>query len=157
MSGSPSSAPCRSRPGTTCFRSVLSHSNELDEVDSDGVMVALVLRIDTDETLFDAMRAATWTTGGPDSLVRMDEGAEVEPEWDRSLQRIPHTQLRDHLRMLSLTAPWARGYGAHFLGSGPGTCPFQLDWVSRRPGHETIAGWEFGEGQASSAVFTFKH
>lgn len=146
----------RAVSGADLARVLAAHGNQLNEVDSNRVMVTLILRIDTDGTLFEAMRAATWTSGGPDSLVELEEGAEVEPEWDKGLQRIPNPRLRDHLRMLTLTAHSARGYGAYFLGPGLGACPRDLDWIRRRPDRETIAGWEFGEGQASSAVFRVK-
>ncbi|MER6911770.1 hypothetical protein ABT354_08875 [Streptomyces sp. NPDC000594] len=119
-------------------------------------MPTLLLRIRTDGTLFAAMRAATWTTGGPECLVTMEQGveeeAEVEPGWAERLRAVPDPALREHLSLLCLTADWARGCGAFYRGPGADACPPMLDWFGGRPGHHAVAGWELGEGQAASAV-----
>ncbi|MEU0985855.1 hypothetical protein [Streptomyces sp. NPDC005953] len=126
---------------------------EVDPADAVG-MVQWLQRVRTGGTLFDAMRAATWTTGGPGALVPFEREAEVEPAMEQALRRVSHPRLRDHLRMLCLTAHWARSDGGYYLG--PGECPNDLRWIAEQPGHEVVAGWEFGEGQASSAVFKIK-
>jgi hypothetical protein len=141
--------------GADLARVLAAHREELDGIDSEEVMPSLLLRIHTDGTLFDTMRAATWTTGGPADLVPLTPGDEahltVEPVWEERLGRVPDLRLRNHLRMLCLTAHSARGYGGYYLG--PGGCSFDLGEIGDRPGNEAVAGWEFGEGQASSAVF----
>ncbi|MGX2992967.1 hypothetical protein JNUCC64_01525 [Streptomyces sp. JNUCC 64] len=142
----------RAVSGADLARVFAEHGDSLDEVDEDELLMAgLLLRVDTDGTLFDAMRAATWTTGGPEGLVPLPPEAEVEPRWDAALSRVPGARLRDHLRLLCLTDHWARGDGARYLG--PGNCPAALDWFADQPGHQVVAGWELGEGQAASAVF----
>ncbi|MGV9314000.1 hypothetical protein ACWDR0_17740 [Streptomyces sp. NPDC003691] len=143
----------RAVSGTDFARVLAAHAEELAEVDGEELtgMVRLLLRIGTDGTLFDAMRAATCTTGGPDTLAAFEEGVEVAPEWEERLSRIPDPRLRDHLRMLSLGEEDARCDGAYFLG--PGTTPVEFEQLAARPGHHPVTGWEFGEGQASCAVF----
>lgn len=142
--------------GADLARVLLAHQEQADEVDSDELIgsVQWLARIRTDGTLLGAMRAATWTFGGRDELVPFTRSAKVEPKWDEVLRQVPDARLRDHLRMLCLTAHWARSDGAYYLG--PGDCPFDLRWVSEQPGYDAVAGWEFGEGQASSAVFAIK-
>ncbi|MGX2998565.1 hypothetical protein JNUCC64_30600 [Streptomyces sp. JNUCC 64] len=122
----------------------------IDEAELTG-RTTLLARIGTDGTLFGAMRAATGTLGGPDGLTGFQKGVEVAPEWEEELRRVPDARLRDHLRMLSLAEEDARCDGAYYLG--PGRCSGDFDWIAALPGHQAVAGWEFGEGQASSAVF----
>ncbi|GAA1640499.1 hypothetical protein [Actinoplanes couchii] len=117
-----------------------------DPVDLSEEWVSVDLRIHTDGTLFDAMRAATWTNrafgdGG------LDPALTVEPKWERRLAAIPDPGLRDHLRELCLTAESARGAGARFLGRRhPG-----FPWMSAK-GYRVIAAWSFGESEATSLV-----
>ncbi|MFD7548526.1 hypothetical protein [Streptomyces sp. NPDC059816] len=138
--------------GADFARVLAEHGEEVAGIDRHEVMPILLLRIRTDGTLFDAMRAATWTTGGPERLVTLEEGAEVEPDWEERLGAVPNLALREHLSLLCLTAHWARGCGAFYRGPGANSCPPMLDWFGERPGHHTVAGWELGEGQAASAV-----
>jgi hypothetical protein len=105
----------------------------------------MLLRVQTDGTLFDAMRAATWTMSAPAGLVPRPPRAEVDPAWQPVLERIDDPALRAHLEFLCLTPYWARSDGAHYLGAA---CPTDLTL----PGHRALAGWEFGEGQAASVV-----
>jgi hypothetical protein len=113
--------------------------------------VASVARADAPGTLFDAMRAATWTMGGPDELFTDYEDVKFEPEWERALEQVQHADLRRHLNYLCLDAHSARAEGGYYSGSA--RCPGILSWLEEQPGFEFVTGWEFGEGQAASAVF----
>ncbi len=146
----------RAVPGADFARVLAAHHDQVGEIDCDELtgLVQWLQRVGTDGTLLDAMRAATWTMGGPDDLVAFDSEVEVDPELEEALRRVPGSRLRDHLRMLCLTEYWARSDGGYYLG--PRECPHDLRWVADQPGHEVVAGWEFGEGQASSAVFGIK-
>ncbi|WP_283134840.1 hypothetical protein [Rhizohabitans arisaemae] len=139
--------------GADLARVLAAHGGRLGEVDGPEAigMVRWLQRIRTDGTLFDAMRAATWTMGGPGDLAAFDDEVEVEPELEEALRRISDPRLRDHLRMLCLTEEWARCDGGYYLG--PRECPSDLRWIAEQSGHDVVAGWEFGEGQASSAIF----
>ena len=112
-------------------------------------LTTVLLRVVTDGSLFDAMRAATWTMSAPEGLVPFREGAEVDERWRTALDPIEPPALRQHMRMLCLTAHWARSDGAHYIGR---RCPDMLDTLAKLPGHAVVAGWEFGEGQAASAI-----
>jgi hypothetical protein len=127
---------------------VAEHSDLLE-----SVWLTVNVRVHTDGTLFDAMRAATWTMGGPADLLTPDLSARavVEPEWEGKLEPVSDPALRDHLRALCLDAHWARGEGAYY--SGIGACPSDLKWHASQPGHAFVTGWMFGEGQGSSAIF----
>jgi hypothetical protein len=118
--------------------------------DPEEQYLTTLLRVHTDGTLFDAMRAATWTME-PDRLVPFNARAEAVPEWEDALSQVSPSALRDHLRMLCLTPYWSRSEGARYLGTG--NCPSDLAWLAKRPGYSCVAGWEFGEGQASSGIF----
>ncbi|RSN09226.1 hypothetical protein DMB42_18090 [Nonomuraea sp. WAC 01424] len=127
-------------PGSDLARALAPHGGRLGEVDGDEVMgmVQWLQRVRTDGTLFDAMRAATWTMGGPGDLVAFENGCEVKPELEAALRRIPDPRLRDRLRTLCLTAEWARRDGGYYLG--PRECPSGLRWIAEQPGHEVVAG-----------------
>ncbi|GAA3838266.1 hypothetical protein GCM10022243_00920 [Saccharothrix violaceirubra] len=139
--------------GVDFARVLAEHRDAIDGIDGEELVgeVSLLLRIDTDGTLFDAMRAATWTTGGPETLVALDDDVKVAPEWAEKLLGVPDVRLRGHLGMLSLCAQDARSDGAYYLGPGDHSGDFAS--IARRPGHQPVAGWEFGEGQASSVIF----
>ncbi|MCF2533524.1 hypothetical protein [Yinghuangia soli] len=117
----------------------------------DDLTMTVLARVAGDGTLFDAMRAATWTGGNLSDLADFRTGAEAEPRWDAALAAVDHPVLRDHLRMLCLAEPWSRSDGARYLGAGD--CPPEFTWLAERPSHTLLAAWEFGESQASSAVF----
>jgi hypothetical protein len=120
--------------------------------DTAGEVLTVLARVETDGTLFGAMRAATWTMGRPgDPLLQIGTGVRVEETWEKTLERVAPPALRNHLRMLCLTDYSARAEGAFY--SGAHRCPIDLRWIAEQPGHTLVAGWEFGEGQASSAVF----
>jgi hypothetical protein len=101
--------------------------------------------VQTDGSLFDAMRAATWTMGGPDRLAPFIDrlsakgAVVVEPEWEEALRTIDHTPLRDHLRNLCRTPYWTASHGSQI--SNEFAC---LAGQRRRP----VAGWHFGHAQA---------
>ncbi|GAA1640508.1 hypothetical protein [Actinoplanes couchii] len=138
----------RSRSGAKVGR-VLAEEG-LTAADLEDEWARIELRVHTDGTLFDAMRAATWTMGDPPQLTGFDPdgiGLRVKPKWEKRLAAVPHTGLRDHLRMLCLDAHSARGDGAHFAGADhPG-----FDWMKRKD-YQVVAAWEFGEGQATSVI-----
>jgi hypothetical protein len=117
----------------------------------DGVFLTLLARVQTADTLFDAMRAATWTMAGPESLYTDYSEVVVEPQWERALSAIPDAGLRTHMSGICLDAQSARAFGAYY--SGTGSCPGMLSLLERLPGHTFVTGWEFGEGQAASAIF----
>ncbi|GAB2836538.1 hypothetical protein GCM10022221_39630 [Actinocorallia aurea] len=145
----------RTVSGADLLRVLEEHRADLGEADGADLMgrVQWLQRVRTDGTLLDALRTATWTAAGPGGLVPFFGGAEVEPAWEEALRAVSHPALRDHLRMLCLTAQWARSDGAYYAGT---RCPYDLDRIGARPGHETVAAWEFGEGQASTAIFQVK-
>ncbi len=124
----------------------------LDPAEIEGVCMPLNARLVTDGTLADAMRAATWTMNAPEGLWAFGPRCTVEPRWEKALAAVRDPALRDHLRMLCLTAHSARGDGAWFAGRG---CPGLMEWLASR-GHRVLAAWEFGEGQASLAVFQMR-
>jgi hypothetical protein len=125
---------------------------EREEIDPAEEPLHVLARVETDGTLFGAMRAATWTMGprtGP--FARLGKGVQVEEAWEKALERVGPPELRNHLRMLCLTDQSARCDGAFY--SAARHCPSDLRPIAELPGHRLIAAWEFGEGQASSAVF----
>jgi hypothetical protein len=101
------------RPGTHVGRVLTTRRMTAEDLAEE--LLHLDARIHTDGTLFDAMRHATWTMGGPDQLVPFDPDCVVEPKWERRLARVGHPVLRDHLRMLCLDAHSARYAGAHYV------------------------------------------
>ena len=124
----------------------------VDPADIEGVLMPLNAQVRTDGSLLDAMRAATWTMGGPSKLVPFPEGCEVDPPWGERLAAVAHEGVRDHLRGLCLDAHDARCEGAFFEGASAG----ELDWLEAQEGVACLAGWSFGEGQAAVAVFAIR-
>lgn len=120
----------------------------------EDVFLTVIARVATSGTLFDAMRAATWTMGGPGDLAPAPDEAEVDADWEPALARVAHPGLRGHLVNLCLDPQWARSDGAYY--SGTGEPPAELGSFAELPGHEFVTGWEFGEGQASSAIFAVR-
>ncbi|MFE3073344.1 hypothetical protein [Streptomyces sp. NPDC059247] len=114
--------------------------------------LTVLLRVATDGTLPDAMRAATFTGRGPAHLVSTDDiryaDSAAEP-WEERLGAVAHPGLRDHLRMLCLAREHARGEGGFYLGSD--AWPWPTD-VLEATGCSLVAGWGFGESQAGTAV-----
>jgi hypothetical protein len=116
-----------------------------------GWLTAL-FRVATDGSLTDAMRAATFTTRGPEHLTPFDgEGSfdAAETKWEEALRLVQHPALRDHLRMLCLSEFDARAYGAHYCGAG--WWPYDSG-ILESFGCSLVAGWQFGEAQAGTAV-----
>lgn len=114
--------------------------------------LTVLLRVATDGTLADAMRAATFTGRGPDHLAPFDDEGYVdaaEPRWEKTLSAVSHPALRDHLRMLCLDAHGARCCGAFYCGAEQ--WPFTTG-ILDEIGCTLVAGWEFGESQAGTAV-----
>ncbi|MFD7641360.1 hypothetical protein ACFV4P_11965 [Kitasatospora sp. NPDC059795] len=113
--------------------------------------LTVVLRVATDGTLHDAMRAATFTERGPDHLVTsydMDTSRPAAAPWQERLGALTHPALRDHLRVLCRSEADARSEGGFFTGTGDGPWSDVLDAA----GCSTVAGWGFGESQAATAV-----
>ncbi|MEO3974917.1 hypothetical protein [Streptomyces sp. CAU 1734] len=113
--------------------------------------LTVLLRVATDGTLHDAMRAATFTERGPGHLVSVHDMNRVRAAarpWEERLGAVAHPALRDHLRMLCLTEEDARSEGGFRCESG--------DWpwadVPAAAGCSVVAGWGFGESQAGTAV-----
>lgn len=114
--------------------------------------LGVVLRVATDGTLTGAMRAATFTAGGPDELTAPPGGPRTGPAaqpWQDVLAAVPDPALRAHLRLLCLDEDDARSGGAYFCG--PGTWAAATD-VLAATGCTPVAGWEFGECQAGTVV-----
>ena len=112
------------------------------------------LRVHTDGSLFDAMRAATATRRGPDHLFDFSPGWGTDPEWDRRLDAVTHPGLRDHLRHLCRTEDSARSDGAYYLGvdkSGM-TARRAGTLLERGTARRIVTSWWYGEGYAWSAV-----
>ncbi|MEV0296335.1 hypothetical protein [Nocardia sp. NPDC050710] len=114
--------------------------------------LTVLFRVATDGSLTDAMRAATFTERGPEYLAPFDDEGYVdtaEPRWEAALAAITRPELRDHLRMLCLDEEDARATGAHYCG--PDRWPFTTDILDSL-GCRLVAGWEYGESQAGTAV-----
>ncbi|MFF4189910.1 hypothetical protein [Nonomuraea sp. NPDC001831] len=113
--------------------------------------LTVLLRVATDGTLTDAMRAATFTERGPGHLVSVSDlryaRSAVQP-WEGRLGAVAHPALRDHLRMLCLAKDDARSEGGFYCGDGPWPWTDVLEAV----GCSLVAGWGFGESQAGTAV-----
>ncbi|MET8828031.1 hypothetical protein ABZX40_21485 [Streptomyces sp. NPDC004610] len=113
--------------------------------------LGVLLRVATDGTLTDAMRAATFTERGPEQLVSvadMRHSVSVAEPWEERLGAVTHPALRDHLRMLCVTANDARSEGGHYVGTDYWPGPDALEAV----GCSLVAGWVFGESETSTAV-----
>ncbi|MFE3021621.1 hypothetical protein [Streptomyces sp. NPDC059256] len=113
--------------------------------------LGVLLRVATDGTLADAMRAATFTERGPEHLVSvkdMRHTPSVEELWDIRLSAVTHPALQEHLRMLCVTENHARSEGGHYVGTGYWPGPDVLEAV----GCSLVAGWLFGESETSTAV-----
>ncbi|MGX2992767.1 hypothetical protein JNUCC64_00495 [Streptomyces sp. JNUCC 64] len=113
--------------------------------------LGVLLRVATDGTLTDAMRAATFTGRGPGHLVpvhALGYPRSAEEPWEERLGAVAPPGLRDHLRMLCLGEDDARGGGGHYLGAGVWPSTHALEAV----GCSLVAGWGFGESQAGTAV-----
>ena len=120
--------------------------------DFDDIWLTVMARADTDGTLFGAMRAATWTMGGPADLRTPDcSEAVVEPEWQATLERIPDPVLRSHIQLLGQKGRCACCAGVYY--SGTEYCPDALEWLASQPGYAFVPGWELGEFEGSSAIF----
>ncbi|MBB4916907.1 hypothetical protein [Streptosporangium saharense] len=109
--------------------------------------LTVLLRVATDGTLTDAMRAATFTERGPEHLVPIHDRSADEP-WEERLGAVTHPALRDHLRMLCLSERDARSEGGFYYGTGHWPWSDLLEAV----GCSLVAGWGFGESQAGVAV-----
>jgi hypothetical protein len=116
-----------------------------------GLFVTLLARVDAPGTLLAAMRAATWTMGGPQEVFTDYAGVRYEQEWERRLAQISDPALRRHLGYLCLDAQSARDSGGYYCGTD--RCPGTLSWLEEQPGYSFVTGWEFGEGQAASGIF----
>ncbi|MEU5868016.1 hypothetical protein ABZ815_43085 [Nonomuraea sp. NPDC047529] len=113
--------------------------------------LTVLLRVATDGTLTDAMRAATFTERGPGHLVSVHDMARVrsaEEPWEERLSAVTHPALRDHLRMLCLSEGDARSEGGFYYGTDHWPWADVLEAV----GCSLVAGWGFGESQAGTAV-----
>ncbi|MEU9607462.1 hypothetical protein [Streptomyces sp. NPDC048057] len=113
--------------------------------------LTVLLRVTTDGTLTDAMRAATFTERGPEHLVSISDmtyaRSAAEP-WEERLSAVTHLALRDHLRMLCVTEDDARSEGGFHVGTDYWPGPEALEAV----GCSLVAGWVFGESETSTAV-----
>ncbi|MFE6049950.1 hypothetical protein ACFQ6N_04290 [Kitasatospora sp. NPDC056446] len=113
--------------------------------------LTVLLRVATDGTLADAMRAATFTERGPGHLVSVHDlsGDDTADEpWEDRLGAVAHPALRDHLRMLCRPEKDARSGGGFYYGTGHWPWSDVLEAV----GCSLVAGWGFGESQAGTAV-----
>ncbi|MEV8633056.1 hypothetical protein AB0395_15495 [Streptosporangium sp. NPDC051023] len=113
--------------------------------------LTVLLRVATDGTLTDAMRAATFTERGPGHLVSihdMDDAFSADEPWEERLSAVTHPALRDHLRMLCRTEDDARSEGGFYYGTDHWPWSDLLEAV----GCSLVAGWGFGESQAGTAV-----
>ncbi|MFB7470188.1 hypothetical protein [Kitasatospora sp. NPDC056184] len=113
--------------------------------------LTVLLRVATDGTLTDAMRAATFTERGPEHLVSvrdMSRARSAAEPWEERLGAVTHPALRDHLRMLCLSRADARSEGGFYSGADG----WPWDDVLEAAGCSLVAGWGFGESQAGTAV-----
>ncbi|MFE2722231.1 hypothetical protein [Kitasatospora sp. NPDC059327] len=113
--------------------------------------LTVLLRVATDGTLIDAMRAATFTERGPAHLVSTDDlsGSDrVDGPWGDRLGAVTDPALRDHLRMLCRSEQAARSGGGFYYGTDGWPWSDLLEAVGCSP----VAGWGFGESQAGTAV-----
>jgi hypothetical protein len=111
------------------------------------VQLTVLARVHTDGTLFGAMRAATWTMGGPENLTTSrPDWFVVEPRWKAELARIPHPGLRTHLENLCDDEVGMSYVGAEY-------CPWPQHWLTGQPGHTFVTAWSAHVGVMSSAIF----
>ncbi|MFJ1756174.1 hypothetical protein [Kitasatospora sp. NPDC088134] len=141
-------------PGAELGPLLARHGVDLsgDGAEKLNTWLTVLLRVATDGTLHDAMRAATFTERGPAHLVspadlRHTRTAAADP-WEQRLAALTHPGLRDHLRMLSLTGRDSRSEGGHYYGTAHWPWSDLLDAT----GCALVAGWGFGESQAGTAV-----
>ncbi|GAA3214169.1 hypothetical protein ACFO1B_12880 [Dactylosporangium siamense] len=103
----------------------------------DGWRVGYI-RLASDGTLFDAMRAATQVGDGPKDLFEFDDDA--DEEWDEALAEAGvDEELRAHLR-------WCCGDGT------TGITYFGADEEARAPRGTVLASWEDQNGQWDMVV-----
>jgi hypothetical protein len=112
------------------------------------------LRVHTDGSLFDALRAATATLRGPDHLFDFSPGWGTDPEWDGPLDGVAHPGLRDHLRHLCRTEDSARSDGAYYVGVDNSAMTARRAGTLLESGAASriVTSWWYGEGYAWSAV-----
>lgn len=129
------------------------HGVDLTHPDAERLAgrVTVTLKVATDGTLTDAMRAATFTHRGPEHLIPFnDEWVEGAGEkWEEVLAKVAHPALRDHLRMHCLDPFDARAVGAAYLETAewpPGA------YGAAEANATLIAGWDFAESQWGLAV-----
>lgn len=113
----------------------------------DGMVMPVHVRVVTDGSLLDALRAATGTMDRA-GLEPVDPDADVDPRWRPALDAIADAGLRSHLSALFLDEESARAYGGEYCGA---RWPVGSEPI-RSAAARIVAGWEFGEGQAWSAV-----
>ncbi|SBT45731.1 hypothetical protein [Micromonospora auratinigra] len=134
-------------PGAELARVLRRHGVPPEALAEDGVVLPIHVRVVTDGSLLDALRAATGTMDRA-GLESVDPDAEVDPRWRAALDGIADAELRSHLSALFLDDESARAYGGEYCGA---------HWPSgsepiRSAAARVVAAWEFGEGQAWSAI-----
>ncbi|MFI5532919.1 hypothetical protein ACIA8O_30725 [Kitasatospora sp. NPDC051853] len=138
--------------GTDLAVLLARHGVDLASVGALNGWLGVVLRVATDGTLTDAMRAATFTTGAPADWAPLPgeerESTAAEP-WQEALAAVPDPVLRQRLRHLSRTPQDARSRGARYRAAD--AWPAATDAVAAG-GHLLLAAWEFGECQAGTVV-----
>ncbi|MFJ9434255.1 hypothetical protein ACIRQY_31990 [Streptomyces sp. NPDC101490] len=140
--------------GTDLGLLLARHGADLTGEDSEplNTWLTVLLRVATDGTLTDAMRAATFTGRGPAHLVSTDDiryaDRAAEP-WEERLGAVAHPALRDHLRMLCLTREHARSEGGFYRAAEGWPWPTE---ALKTVGCSLVAGWGFGESQAGAVV-----
>jgi len=127
--------------GVDLARVMAEHGGQPDLEDVD---TQVRMRAETDGTLFSAMCAATWTTGGPADL-DTPQPVDVEPRWQAPLARVRHPGLRAHLGELC-----SNEVGIRYVGDDH--CPAPLNWLARQPGYTLVTGWDADPSDFSSAV-----
>lgn len=117
-----------------------------------GLDLNVLFRVATDGTLVDAMRAATFTMGGPEYLVPAHGAAhfdKAEAKWEEALAAVPHPGLRDHLRRLCIDNDDNDSVG--------GLCCEDLWWPYATEyladiGCELVTSWIYTEWPDATAV-----
>ncbi|RBQ16637.1 hypothetical protein DP939_28500 [Spongiactinospora rosea] len=130
-------------PGVELGRILIERGMKPSDLSKASPLVAF--RVHSDGSLLDAMRVITGTMRGPEHLTPLESMYGVEDRWRNRLAAVEHAGLRDHLLDLCRDADSARCDGALYVedDENPG-CGI--------PPYPVIAAWEFGEGQAWSAV-----
>jgi hypothetical protein len=101
--------------------------------------------VHTDGTLFGAMRAATWTMGGPENLITSHlDWFVVQPRWKAEPARIPHPGLRTHLEELCDDGACMSYVGAEYR-------PWPQHWLTGQATRSSPP--EAPMGVVSSAIF----